>query len=114
MRSLGGGGAVKNNSHTDMIDEKKIHPTLVQGIVPTKELGRDIVALRYDLLLPVVEGMIEEFLRQERGDMNRGRIKLAKELGEAARAMSVVRVHVEKNISICTPYIEKEKRDTKN
>ena len=97
-----------------MIDEKKIHPTLVQGIVPTKELGRDIVALRYDLLLPIVDGMIEEFLRQERGDMNRGRVKLAKELGEAARAMSVVKVHVEKSISICTLYIEKEKRDTKN
>ncbi len=92
-----------------MIDEKKIHPTLVQGLVPTKELGRDIIKLRYDLLLPIVEGMVEEFLRQERGDMGRGRIKLAQELGEAARAMSLVQVHVEKSISICAPYIEKEK-----
>jgi hypothetical protein len=93
----------------DMNSIEKIHPTQVQGLTPTKELGRDIVALRYDLALPVIEGMIEEFLRQERGDMNRGRIKLAKELGEAARLMSIVKAHIEKIISICAPYIEKEK-----
>lgn len=38
----------------------QLHPTTVMGVQPTEELGRAIMALRYDLLAPVLKGMLME------------------------------------------------------
>ena len=35
----------------------KIHPTLVNKIKPSEEFGKEIIALRYDLILPIIKGM---------------------------------------------------------
>ena len=39
--------------------EKKIHPTLIKNnILPDKNLGIEIIKLRYDLIEPIVDGII--------------------------------------------------------
>lgn len=94
-------------------DNNKIHPVTAEGIVPSKELGRALTALRYDLLLPVIEGMIEEALRERDGDEKRGRVKLSKELDSYATSLLQAKNHLEKMVVICGPYIDREKQGEK-
>lgn len=89
--------------------EDKIHPTKVLNLNPSKELGKEIIALRYNLIIPILEGMLEETKRQENGDRSRGRIKLANELEKLYQTISQVKSSTENLITICKPYIEKEK-----
>jgi hypothetical protein len=91
-----------------MID--KIHSTRVLGLDPTEELGKAIVAMRYDCILPIIEGMIQEAQRQEKGDRGRGRVKLAERLALLVGSLEDVREDVEHLVTICRPYIEEEKR----
>ena len=112
-RRLDGGGERKNNTSMNIQeyhDNTKIHPVTAEGIAPSKELGRALTALRYDLLLPVLEGMIEEAYRERDGDEKRGRVKLSKELDSYAVSLAQAKSHLEKMVAICRPYIEREKQ----
>lgn len=91
-----------------MID--KVHSTNVLGLEPTEELGKAIIAMRYDCILPIIEGMIQEAQRQEKGDRGRGRVKLADRLASFVRSLESVQSDGEKLVAICRPYIEEEKR----
>ena len=92
----------------------KIHPTLVNLLLPDENLGKEIIALRYDLIIPIIDGMIKESERQETGDRGRGRIKLANELNELTQNLKDTRVTVENLVKICKPYIEREKSLNEN
>ena len=93
--------------------KKKIHPTFVGDIKPDKKLGKNIMALRYDLIMPVIGGMIEEIKRQEIGDKKSGRIKLSENLGKLGDSLIEVKKDVNNIVKICLPYIKKEKQINK-
>lgn len=93
--------------------EQKIHPTKVVGVDPTAELGKAIIALRYDLALPIFEGMIVEAKRQAVGDEGRGRIKLASELRVLTSSLETAEESLKKIIAICSSHIEREKENNK-
>lgn len=88
----------------------KIHPTHIHETSPNENLGKEIFALRYDLLLEVVRGMKKEAHRQAEGDRQRERLKLAKELEKSILLLEELEVNVETLVAICAPYIEAEKK----
>lgn len=89
----------------------KIHPIKIrQNIEPDEDLGRSLVALRYDKFLPVIEGMIKEARRQSEGDMRRGRTKLANSLLNLSRSLENSKNDLENIVKICKVYIEEEKK----
>ncbi|MFA6608653.1 MAG: hypothetical protein WCT07_01980 [Candidatus Paceibacterota bacterium] len=88
---------------------EKVHPTKVLGLEPNETLGKEIMALRYDLILPIIKGMAKEIKRQEAGDRSRERTKLANELEKLQETITSVTSHIENLVTICKPYIEQEK-----
>lgn len=88
---------------------EKIHPTVVAAMLPDEELGRQIVALRYDLTLEVLRGMVAEAKRQHDGDLARGRVKLAAELANVHAALEQAMDSMVNVVQICRPHIEAEK-----
>jgi hypothetical protein len=93
-----------------MKSKNKIHPTFVGDIRPDKKLGKNIMSLRYDLIIPIIDGMIKEIKRQEIGDKKRWRAKLSANLNKLGSSLKEVKKDLNKIIKICRPYIEKEKR----
>ena len=90
--------------------KKKIHSVLVDNKNPDKKLGKNIMALRYDLVIPVIDGMIKEIKRQEAGDKKRGRIKLSENLRKLAGSLFEVKKDMKDIAKICSSYIKKEKK----
>lgn len=88
---------------------EKIHPTAVHAAHPGEELGRQIVALRYDLTLEVLRGMVAEAKRQHDNDLARGRVKLAAELANVHAALEQALDSMVNVVEICRPHIEAEK-----
>lgn len=85
----------------------KLHPVNVVG-ESGPELGRKIVAMRYDKVLEVVTGMKDEALRQAEGDAKRGYKKLSQQLDDLYWALRLAEVHLEEICQICRPHIQEE------
>lgn len=88
---------------------EKIHPTDVSGIAPDEQLGRQVLALRYDLALQVLAGMKNEAGRQALADDKRGRVRLAARLRELECALDRAVGAMERVVDICRQHIEAEK-----
>lgn len=97
-----------------MSQPEKLHPTTVKAAHPNEELGRQIVALRYDLTLDVLRGMAAEAKRQHGGDLARGRVKLAAELANVHAALQQALGSMAKVVEICRPHIEADKTRQKH
>lgn len=91
------------------INIMKLHPTTVLGLEPTEELGRAIAALRYDLIAPVLNGMIEAFCDQQAADEKAGKVKLAYRLNELSDGLENAHTALDNVLSICKEHIEAEK-----
>jgi hypothetical protein len=91
-----------------------LHPTTLRTNIPTRELGGQIVGLRYDLLLEVVMGMVDEFNRQAFHDLELDRKKLSNLLMMARKHMVEVETVLNEICRICEPYIAEEKSFEKN
>jgi hypothetical protein len=87
----------------------KLHPTTVMGLKPTEELGRQIMALRYDLIAPVLEGMRKEAFRQSREDEKAGKVKLAYRMREMSFGVENAATALDNVLSICKEFIDAEK-----
>lgn len=87
----------------------KLHPTTVMGLEPTEELGRAIMALRYDLIAPVLKGMQAEAKRQAEADYANGRQSLAGDLRTLEGALYSVIDAAEDIAEKCEVFIEAEK-----
>ena len=91
--------------------EKKIHPTLIKNnILPDKNLGIEIIKLRYDLIEPIVDGIILELKRQYKGDKKRGYKKLSSKLLDATNSILIFKKDLKEIIKICRPFIKAEKK----
>lgn len=97
----------------------KKHPTVLLAHVlnsippveidPTNELGVHLMQLRYDCLLPVLEGMRDEALRQNWSDHHAGRLKLCTHIGHIATKLNDAIGSLREAIRICQPYIDAER-----
>lgn len=107
--------AEENQSQrNDETPVEKIHPTTLRTNVPDQDLGRQLMALRYDLLQDVLVGMWREARRQASADEERGRNHLAAGLDRFAMAIDMaMEVMGEEILPICEPYIEAEKNEQK-
>lgn len=92
-----------------MVTPDKIHPTSITATHPDEEMGRQIVAMRYDFTLDVLRGMVAEAKRQHEGDLAAGKAKLAAELANFHAALEQAFSSMENVVEICRPYIEAEK-----
>ena len=79
------------------------------GLEPTEELGRAIMALRYDLLGPVLTGMLQEANRQKTNDEAAGHVKLAFRLNDLSAGIENALEGCHEVMRICRPHIEAEK-----
>lgn len=87
----------------------KLHPTTVLGLEPTEELGQAIMALRYDLIEPVLEGMLKEARRQRDADEAADRVKLAYRLDYVAGGIENTITALSEVQAICKDAIDAEK-----
>lgn len=87
----------------------KLHPLEIATLVPSEEMGRQLMALRYDLLVPVLRGMAAEALRQANGDREKGRPQLGATMSDMALNLRAAAVTAEEAALICNYYIEAEK-----
>lgn len=85
------------------------HPTEITTLVPSKEMGRQLMALRYDLLLPVLHGMLQECNRQHTGDMEKERYVLAGRLEALGSSLDDCIDKLSSIVRVCRLYIEEEK-----
>lgn len=78
------------------------HPDYVEGWQGSmSELAHAIGRMRYDKVFEFLDCLAEEFYRQERGDVSRGRHKLAAELLLVAANINYAKDHVEQAWEIC-------------
>ena len=89
----------------------KIHPTSLETTVPSEELGRQIMALRYDLVLEVLKGMLQECNRQAAGDAEVGRERMSERLKAVSLTIEDLIDDMSVVVRLCRPYIEKERAD---
>ncbi len=87
----------------------QLHPTTVMGVQPTEELGRAIMALRYDLLAPVLKGMLMEARRQSAADEQLGREKLSYRLHRLGDSLENADTELDHILGYCAEYIKAEK-----
>lgn len=59
---------------------EKMHPTTTATTQGGEQLGRQVMALRYDLVSETLQGMLAEASRQAEADAGRGRPRLAGQL----------------------------------
>jgi hypothetical protein len=86
----------------------KLHPTNVTA-VRGEMLGVQIMRMRYDKVLEVLDGMRKEAQDQAFGDWMNSRDKLSTQLTELEGMFETAIWHIEKNIlPICQPYIDAE------
>jgi hypothetical protein len=81
----------------------------LSSVEASKDLGRQIMSLRYDLVLEVLTGIAEEARRQAEADTERNRYALASNLDLFATQLERGLPNVELIVKICKPYIEEEK-----
>lgn len=91
----------------------KIHPTAVTA-TSGQELGRQIMQMRYDEALKVLEGMMSEVQLQSVNDQIRGRTQLSAALKDLHQSFRQAKVWMKEAIQICEPYIEAEKSVSKD
>lgn len=89
-------------------DADKIHPTEVHTKIGGRELGRQIMRMRYDVVRDVVDGMRREAYAQGNGDHMRGREKIAAEIRSLVEILYEAEKSLEKIETICKPYIDRE------
>lgn len=98
---------IRCHCDTDM----KLHPTDVLGLAPTEELGKAIMSLRYDLIVPILEGMRREAYRQSREDEDAGKTLLAYRLRELSFGIENAATALDSAVAVCKPYIDAEKAE---
>jgi hypothetical protein len=95
-----------------MSDEQ--HPTELTTMVPSEEMGRQLLSLRYDLLVPVLQGMAKEAGRQAQSDHEKGRTKLAAALRDLQLNLRGSAAFAGEVELICEKYIDREKQTSKH
>ena len=85
----------------------KLHPTSISS-KSGELLGVEIMRLRYDEVLRIIQGMKEEVERQYVGDGKRGYHKLSRELNELYWTIAKVEMHIQTVCDICRPYLQAE------
>jgi hypothetical protein len=88
----------------------KKHPTMLTTMEPSVDMGRQIMGLRYDLILPILTGMLQECNRQCTNDALSGRTKLAFELEKMSDAIDSLITDASAVVRRCRPYIDEEKK----
>jgi hypothetical protein len=87
----------------------KLHPTTIRTNIPSAEMGEQLARLRYDKLLLVIGGMVDELQRQGFHDLELGRPKLAALLHEAREKLIEAEFVLEKVVALCSPFIAAER-----
>lgn len=90
---------------------EKLHPTRITTLEPSEQLGRELLKLRYDLLLPVLEGMIKEANEQGNDDVGRVRLRLGRSLYAFRDALTQSKGVMSLIVEDLKPYIEEEKAE---
>lgn len=75
--------------------------------ISNEELGRLIIALRYDKVVEVLRGMQKGIASEKEGDLARQRLRLAKLLRQAEDGMEAVIGIFEDISKLCAPYNDK-------
>lgn len=88
----------------------KLHSTVVTA-TSGEELGRQIMQMRYDEVLKVLQGMQREAQLQSINDEIRGRHQLAAALKDVHHSFRQVNVWMKEAVQICQPYIDHEKHN---
>lgn len=89
--------------------DKERHPTELTTTIPSEEMGRQIMGLRYDLLWKVLMGMLQEATRQAKHDTKTGRVKLARALYRLAHSLNGCMLDLSYVTEVCHKYITREK-----
>lgn len=87
---------------------EKFHPTAVATVQGSKELGQQVMALRYDLVRETLQGMAGELERQIDGDQRRGRPKLATRLRTLHGHVSLAVDAAGELVSTVEPWLREE------
>lgn len=85
---------------------------MLETLIPSEEMGRQLMRLRYDLLQNVLRGMEQEAYRQARADQARKRFLLADALAQLGWQLSDLTKCMEKVLRICRPYIDRERNQS--
>jgi hypothetical protein len=85
------------------------HYTMVFTTAGSERLGADIMRMRYDKMVLVLQGIMAEAERQQLGDDKRGRPKLAASLRRLRDAMRVAVEEAQQVSNLCAPFNSKEK-----
>jgi hypothetical protein len=85
------------------------HPIRITTLNPSEEMGKQIMCLRYDLMVLVLRGMAAEAARQAAGDLAFHRPKLGLQLTMLSQKLQIATFTADDVVRICQPYIDKEK-----
>lgn len=83
------------------------HPTTIEG-KDLQELAKELGNLRYDVLMGFLTALAADLQRQSEGDRQRGRLKLATALHDAAEDLYGVASDLDWAWSISEPYMREE------
>ena len=86
----------------------KLHPIEVTA-TSGKELGHQIMAMCYDLILEVIAGMREEVQRQSINDLSNGFARLSTLLNQVDLCLTITEANLENVVNHCSRYILEEK-----
>lgn len=88
---------------------EKFHPTTVTAVQGSKELGQQVMAMRYDLVYETLQGMVTELERQINGDERRGRLKLAAKLRNLQTHILQAEAAARDLVACVEPWLREEK-----
>ena len=82
------------------------HPTSVNVELQLERLAAEIANLRYDALAEFIGHLQQQILAQSKGDMAKGREKLAAELLKASNHLAFTETYVEAAWTISKPHMQ--------
>lgn len=87
---------------------------MIEGFEGTlEELAQRVGRMRYDKITEFLDYFEKELRRQENGDRERGRTKLAGMLDDAVGDIGNVRMKMERIYAFCKPFMKDELDDLK-